>query len=178
MGAPITDRFVYQKLQEGRSQRARIAIIAALALSAILFQVYVPLFFRFLSYLELPLLVTLYFALMRRSPVAGTLIGCAIGLVQDSLAHHPLGMFGIVKTLVGYFAGSIGTRVAVEHPVMRFCLTFFFLVFHQFLYWVLARALLGELLGFDFAENLLLGFLNGLVGVSLFYVFDRLRVKG
>ncbi len=49
------------------------ASIIGIPLAAILFQVYVPRFVMYLSYLELPLLVTVYFALMRRSPVAGVL---------------------------------------------------------------------------------------------------------
>ena len=83
-----------------------IAAIIGIPLAAIpLFQVYVPRFFERLSYLELPLLVTVYFSLMRRSPVAGVLFGAGIGLAQDSLSHNPWGMFGIVKTLVWLFRG-------------------------------------------------------------------------
>src|SRR5260370_397672 len=84
--------------------------IIGIPLAAILFQVYVPRFFTFLSYLELPLLVTVYFALLSRSPIAGVCFGAAVGLAQDSLSHHPLGMFGIVKTLVAYFAASVSQR--------------------------------------------------------------------
>ena len=51
------------------------AAMIGIPLAAILFQVYVPRFLTYLSYLELPLLVTVYFALMRRSPVAGVLFG-------------------------------------------------------------------------------------------------------
>jgi len=69
----------------------------------------VPLFFQFLGFLELPLLVVVYFALMRRNQVSGLLIGAIVGLAQDSLSKNPLGMFGIVNTLVGYFASSIGS---------------------------------------------------------------------
>src|SRR5579864_9851700 len=85
--------------------RARVLFLVPLA--AVLFQVYVPRFFDFLGFLELPLLVTIYFALMRRSQLGGLFIGAFIGLAQDSLSiKQPLGMFGIVKTLVGYFAAS------------------------------------------------------------------------
>ncbi|MCE5309349.1 MAG: rod shape-determining protein MreD [Acidobacteriales bacterium] len=143
--------------------------------AAILFQVYVPLFFQYLSYLELPLLVTVYFSLMRRQPVAGTFIGAGIGLVQDSLSHQPLGMFGIVKTLVGYFAGNVSMRFEVDNPVLRFILGFFFFFFHQFFYWVLTRALLGQQLGFDLAQTLTLGMLNALVALPLFHFLDKLK---
>src|SRR5579864_8167665 len=89
-----------------RISKFNVAAMIGIPLAAILFQVYVPRFITYLSYLELPLLVTVYFALMRRSPVAGVFFGAGVGLAQDSLSHQPLGMFGIVKTLVGYFAAS------------------------------------------------------------------------
>src|SRR5258708_7708537 len=123
--------------------------IAAVPLAAIVFQVYVPRFITYLSYLELPLLVTVYYALLRRSPVAGVLFGAGVGLAQDSLSHHPLGMFGIVKTLVGYFAATVSQRFDVRNAGVRGVLAFFFYFFHEFFYWVLVRALLGEMLDFE-----------------------------
>ena len=116
-----------------------------------------PLFFQFLGFLELPLLVVVYFALMRRNQVSGLLIGAVVGLAQDSLSKNPLGMFGIVNTLVGYFASSIGVRLDVDNTAMRLVLIFFFFVFHQFFYWVLARALAADNRSLTFAA-LLLGF--------------------
>ncbi len=93
--------------------------LVGIPLAAILFQVYVPRFLTYLSYLEVPLLVTVYFSLARRSPVAGVFFGAGIGLAQDCLSKHPLGMYGIVKTLVGYFAGSVSQRFEVENSVVR-----------------------------------------------------------
>src|SRR5580658_7253209 len=110
--------------KKDRVSKFNIASIILIPLAAILFQVYVPRFITYLSYLELPLLVTVYFPLMRRSPVMGVFFGAGVGLAQDSLSqsHHPLGMFGIVKTLVGYFAASVGQRFEVEHSVVRLVL--------------------------------------------------------
>ena len=122
-------------------------------MAAILFQVYVPRFFERLSYLELPLLVTVYFSLMRRSPVAGVLFGAGIGLAQDSLSHNPLGMFGIVKTLVGYFAASMSQRFDVQNPWVRLVLGFFFFFFHQFFYWVLVPRAAGRGAGSRFTDH-------------------------
>jgi rod shape-determining protein MreD len=156
--------------------KLRLAWLVGIPLIAILFQVYVPRFLTFLSYLELPLLVTVYFALMRSSPVAGVLFGAGIGLAQDSLSQHPLGMFGIVKTLVGYFAASVSQRFDVENSVVRLVLSFFFFFFHQFFYWVLTRALLGEALYFDPQQTIVLAMLNAAVAVPLFLLLDKLRV--
>ena len=143
---------------------------------AILFQVYVPRFFGFLGYLELPLLVTIYFALTRRQPIAGVFFGAAVGMVQDSLSQQLIGMYGIVKTLVGYFAASVSMRFDVQNPVVTFILSFFFFFFHQFFYWVLARALLGEVITFDVQQTLIFGLLNAAVALPLFRILDKLKV--
>jgi len=154
--------------------RLRPTALVLVAFAAILFQVYVPLFVQQLAYLEFPLLVTVYFSLMRREPVAGVLIGASIGLLQDSLSHNPLGMFGIVKTLVGYFAASVSQRFDVQNMTIRFVLGFFFFFFHQFFYWVLASALLGQPVVFDFVQTLVFGVLNAAVAAPLFHVLDKL----
>src|SRR5215467_9915971 len=137
-------RILLSSQREGQVSRFRAWVLLAVPLAAILFQVYVPLFFQFLGFLEMPLLVVVYFALMRRSQIHGLLLGAAVGLAQDSLSKNPLGMFGIVDTLVGYFAASVGLRLDVDHTFIRLLLTFFFYGFHQVMYWVLARALLGQ----------------------------------
>lgn len=170
-----SDRILLSNQRESRISKFRAWVMVLIPLVAILFQVYVPLFFQFLGYLELPLLVTVYFALMRRSPVGGLFVGAAVGLVQDSLSKNPLGMFGIVKTLVGYFAASVGLRFDVDHAAVRLVLAFFFYVFHQFFYWVLARALLGQHMAFEPQRTVLLGGLNALVGISLFHFLDKLK---
>jgi rod shape-determining protein MreD len=164
--------------KKDRVSKFNVGSMIGIPLAAILFQVYVPQFIKYLSYLELPLLVTVYFALMRRSPIAGVLFGAGIGLAQDSLSSHPLGMFGIVKTLVGYFAASVSQRFDVENPVVRLVLGFFFFFFHQFFYWVLARALLGEALDFDPQQTLVLAILNAAVAVPLYHILDKLKITG
>jgi rod shape-determining protein MreD len=173
----FTDRILIDHPRKSRISKFRPAALILIPLAAILFQVYVPLFFQYLAYLELPLLVTVYFSLMRRQPVAGTLIGTAIGLAQDSLSHQPLGMFGLVKTLVGYFSSSVSLRFDVDNAAIRLVLAFFFYVFHQFFYWMLVRALLGQPLVFDPPQTLLLGLLNSAVAIPLFHVLDKLKEK-
>ncbi|MCX6637325.1 MAG: rod shape-determining protein MreD [Acidobacteria bacterium] len=161
-----------------RLGKFRPAALLLTPLAAILFQVYVPLFFQYLSYLEMPLLVTVYFALMRRGPVSGLFLGAGIGLVQDSLSGQPLGMFGIVKTLVGYFAASVSLRFDVDNPLIRLVLAFFFFFFHQFFYWVLASALLGQQMRFDLQQTAISGLLNAAVALPMFHVLDKLRERG
>ena len=169
------DRLLTEVPRRNRIFRFRPAAILFVPLAAILFQVYVPRFFQYLGYLELPLLVTVYFSLMRRQPVVGTFFGAGVGLAQDSLSHQPLGMFGIVKTLVGYFAASVSMRFDVDNPVIQFLLSFFFFFFHQFFYWVLARALLAQQVAFSPQQTLLLALLNAFVALPLFAFLDKMK---
>ena len=172
-----TERLLDSPSRKEKSGRLRIIWLILIPLVAILFQVYIPRFVSFLSYLELPLLITVHFALGQRSPISAVFYGMSIGLVQDSLSHQPIGMFGIVKTLVGYFAGSVSQRFDVENPIVTFILAFFFYFFHQFFYWVLARALLGEAMIFDPQQTLLFGLLNAAVALPLFHILDKLKVS-
>jgi rod shape-determining protein MreD len=169
-------RMLLSSQREGQISHFRGWVTVLVPFMAILFQIYVPLFFRFLSFLEMPLLVVVYLALMRRNPVSGLLVGAAVGLAQDSLSKNPLGMFGITKTLVGYFAASVGLKLDVDNLLMRFLLAFFFYVFHQAFYWVMERALLSHFAPFDVQHWLGLGLLNALVGAALFHFLDKLRV--
>jgi len=173
-----SDDLLLRNAHESKISHYRAWVFVVIPLAAVLFQFYVPQFFSRIRFLELPLLVTLYFALMKRSAVQGTLIGAAIGLAQDSLSNQPLGLFGIVKTLVGYFAGSVGLGFDVDHPAIRVFLAMFFYLLHQLCKWVLSRALLNQAVDFDFSNTIFLAMLNALVGLFVFRFLDRLRERG
>lgn len=165
-----------QPLLDRRPSRLRLPVMIIAPVLAILFQIYVPRFFPYLKYLEVPLLVTVYISLMRRQQVSGMLFGMSVGLLQDSLSNQPIGMFGIVKTLVGYLAASVSLRFDGVNPVIRFALVFLFFWFHQFAFWVLSRALLGEqFFVLKVEETLILGLLNALVSLPLYSLLDTLK---
>jgi rod shape-determining protein MreD len=163
----------------GRSKkkglRLRPWVMWVFPIAAILFQVFVPLYLSLFSYLELPLLVTIYFAMTRRSQVAGIFIGAGIGLAQDALSHQPIGLLGMVKTLLGYTAASLGVRLDTENVLVRFSLGFLGLICHQGLQWGLRRILLGEAASFEILATFLAAFANGAVAVPLFHLLDKLR---
>jgi rod shape-determining protein MreD len=172
-----TGRILLSSQREGQIARYRSLALLGVPLAAVLLQIYLPLLLPFLSFLELPLLVVLYFSLMRRSQVGGIVMGAFVGLAQDSLSTNPLGMFGIVKTLVGYFGSSVGVRLDVENVFIRLVMTFFFYCFHQLLYWVMSRALLAQAVVLDVQKMIVTGVLNTLVGLALYHVLDRLRER-
>jgi hypothetical protein len=49
-------------------------------------------------------------------------------------------------------------------------------LFHQFLYWVLQRAVLDQAVTFDFLGEGILAVVHALIGVALFHFLDKLRV--
>jgi rod shape-determining protein MreD len=147
-----------------------LTVAAALALQAFL-----PVHFAWTRMLELPLLVTIYFALSRRNPSVGLMLGMTIGLLQDALSHTPLGLYGIAKTLVGYVASSIGARVDVEHSISRFVLTVGFFFFHHAVFALTRRLLLGQHEPYLTVPLLLASLVNGVVALGLFPLLDRLR---
>src|SRR5271155_3322529 len=121
------------------------AIVLATAFALVL-QAFVPIYFAKAAILDLPLLITIYFGLSRRNPSTGLLLGMAIGILQDSLSGPtvPLGLYGIAKTVIGYLASSIGSKLDTEHPIARFSLIMGFFVLHQAIIVLTRRVLLAQ----------------------------------
>jgi rod shape-determining protein MreD len=148
-----------------------VAVVLALVLQA-----FFPVHFRWASYLELPLLVTVYFALSKRNPSSGLLLGMVVGLLQDSLSRTPLGLYGIAKTSVGFVASSIGARIDVEHPIARFLLTAGFCLFHHAVFTLTSRLLLAQRdEAYITVPILIASFVNAFIAIGLFPFLDRFR---
>lgn len=116
---PIT----YTSNEQVEVYRFSIPAAVLIPLSALFLQAFVPLRLGFFSIFDLPLLVVIFFAVARRSQVSGMLTGAVIGLLQDSLTHQPIGVYGIAKTVVGYGASSLGVKIDVENAGSRFLVT-------------------------------------------------------
>jgi rod shape-determining protein MreD len=127
--------------------------------------------------LDLPLLVTIYFAISRRAPIVGTVSGAIIGIAQDALTRQPLGIFGICKSIVGYLAASLGVRVDTENHGTRLLLTFGFVWMHSGIYWLMVRRLLAQPFPWNWLHELIRSLVNALVAVALFALLDRTRRK-
>ena len=154
-----------------------LVIISAVVL-AILIQVSVPRylpFVPFLGLLDLALLIVIYFGFSRRNPATGLLLGLAVGVLQDALSVHPIGLFGMAKTIVGYGASSLSSRIDTDPHPARLLLVFGFYHVHHFAYALIQRLLLeqpAELIGLPVLEGALV---NSVVGVLVFVLLDRFR---
>jgi rod shape-determining protein MreD len=172
------DQLLKKPARENWFSRFQVLALLSLTLIAIIAQVYIPRLIPNTEFLEIPLLLTIYFGLMRHDQLSALFFGAFVGLAQDSLSHLPLGMYGIAKTLVGYFAASVSMRFDVENIFVRFTLTFFFFFFHQFFYWMMRRALLGQVVPLDPQKILLEAILNSIVAVPLYLILDRMKLSG
>ena len=172
-------RILIDDARQVRRARYPMWVFFAVPLTALLIQIYLPLFqtLRFVAKIDLPLLVTIYFALMSRSQIRGLIIGLLLGLAQDSFSRFYIGMYGMCKTMVGYFSASVGMQFDVEHSFVRILLCLVFYIFHQFLYWVLQRAVLDQPVAFDIPGEAVLAVINALIGVALFHFLDKLRIR-
>jgi rod shape-determining protein MreD len=159
----------------------RFSPIAAvlIPLLALFLQASLPLRFPFFNIFNLPLLVTIFFAVARRSPIAGTVTGCVIGLAQDSLtySHQPIGLFGISNSVVGYLASSIGVRVDVENPGSRLLMTFGFYLLNRGIY-QMVRNMAKQPIDFNWGHELGAALVNAVLAVGFFMLLDRYKQRG
>jgi len=153
-----------------------VTILAPLA--CILLQVMLPKVVPWLGILDLPLIATIFFAVSRRSQIAGTVTGTLIGLFQDGLTNHPFGVNGIAKGVVGYIAASIGFAVDLENPINRVIAVFTLSLLQSGLLYVIAHGLLGDMT-YRLAplHELLRAALNAAVAIPVFFLLDRFRTR-
>ena len=158
--------------------RFSIPVTIGVPLLALFVQAFVPLRFpRFAVYLDLPLLVTIFFAMARRSPIAGLFTGAVIGLAQDMLGHNPIGIYGIAKTVVGYGASSLGVKLDVENAGARFLVTLGFYLIHSAVYFTVARGLVNMTQTWSWPHGILAGLANAILGVALFFLLDKFKQR-
>lgn len=96
-------------------QQLKIAAVVALAviLQSSLRQIWPP-----LVHIDLPLIVTVYFAL-QRDVLQAMIIGTVAGVATGALSGDILGAGGFSKTLVAFVIASLATRVMLDNPLVR-----------------------------------------------------------
>src|SRR6201997_4425609 len=170
---PIT----YTSGEQVEVYRFNWAVNIGVPAAALWLQSFLPLHFAFFHMFDLPLLVTIFFAMARRNPISGLLTGSVIGLFQDALTGLPLGVNGIAKTVVGYGASSLGVKLDIENVGARLLVTLFFYVAHEIIYFTVARGMVALNQQWSWPHELEAAFANALVGVVLFFVLDRFKQR-
>src|SRR5271166_2064049 len=175
---PTSVPITYTSGEQIEVYRFSIPVTVGVPLGALFLQSFVPRVFPgFAVYLDLPLLVTIFFAMARRNPISGLFTGAAIGLAQDMLGPYPIGIYGIAKTVVGYGASSLGAKLDVENVGARFLVTLGFYLAHAAIYFTVARGMVNLTLDWSWSRGILAGLANALLGVGLYFVLDKFKQR-
>jgi rod shape-determining protein MreD len=167
----------YTSREQMEVYRFSAPVAIGVPLAAVALQSFIPHWVPWFLIFDLPLLVVIFFAMARRSQVAGLLTGAVIGLLQDCLTSYPYGVYGISKTIVGYGASSLGVKLDVESVPTRLLITTGFYVVHQVIYFTIARELVGLNLHWSWPRELLAAIANAILAVFLFAAMDRLKQR-
>jgi rod shape-determining protein MreD len=162
----------YNSRREVEQYNFHPTVTLLVPLAAILLQSYLPRLFWGFTYLDLPVIVVVFFSVARRNPIIGTITGALIGLLQDALTAQSIGINGIAKSVVGYLAASIGVRVDVENTLTRVLMSFGFTLLNSLLYFFVQERILGMAVHWPFVHDLLRSLVTAVVAVPLFAILD------
>lgn len=157
--------------------RYPLLVYGLVPLVALVLQAWLPRVLGAYSWFDLPLVVTVYFALGRRSPIQGTIMGAVMGLFEDALSHHAIGVNGIAKTVVGFLAASVGIRIDVENHTIRLLLNFLLTLLSSAIYLFVYRVLLGLDLDWNWLTQLFIALGNSIIALILFPLLDRFQAR-
>jgi rod shape-determining protein MreD len=161
--------------REVEAFRVHPATLWVTILVALLLQTFLPLKIPLAGLMDFPLLVTVYFTLVRQNKIFGIALGTGLGLMQDALSHGYVGMFGMAKALVGYLAAFAAIRFNVESLFARSVVTASLILLHNLCMAGLQHALLDSPPAF-MALNLASAVLvNVALSLIVFPVLDRFR---
>lgn len=150
------------------------AVLWVTSMVALLLQTILPLKIPLAHLFDFPLLVVIYFALLRRSKVFGIGFGTVLGLLQDALAHGFIGIFGMAKALVGYLAVSASVKFDLEQLVPRLMFAGILIFVHRVFLAALERVLLEQPVPppLEMLSGVLV---NVALGMVLFQVLDHFK---
>jgi len=157
--------------------RYPLIVYGLVPLTALVLQAWLPRPLGKYAWFDLPLVVTVYFALGRRSPIQGTLMGAAMGIFEDALSRRAIGVNGIAKTAVGFLAASVGIRIDVENFTIRLMLNFLLSLLSSAIYLFVYRILLGLELEWSWLTQLYIAIGNSAIALILFPLLDRLQLR-
>jgi rod shape-determining protein MreD len=157
--------------------RYPVPLYLAAPVVALVLQALLPRVLGRFALFDLPLVVTVYFALGRRSPIQGMFMGGFLGIFEDALTHHAIGINGIAKTMAGYLAASVGVRIDVQNTTIRLLLNFVLSLLCSAIVVFIHRVLLGLELHWNWVIMLLEAVGNSILALFLFPLLDRFQMR-
>jgi rod shape-determining protein MreD len=124
--------------------------------------------------IDLVLVVVVYVALTT-GPGTGMLAGSVAGLIQDALSSGGvIGIGGLAKSLVGFFAGMIGQQFIVTAALPRFVMFLAATIVHAVVFMGLYTVLDLRTFGSPYAAVLSQALGNAAVGMIAFTIVEAL----
>lgn len=146
---------------------------------AVLLESQVPLYWEAFRYVDLPLIVTVYFSLMR-NPVLGMVTGFAAGLSGDLApgAGPIIGVGGFSKTLIGFVVATVAVRFSLEGPLIRVLVIGVSSLFNSLLFIGLYNLMNQEIATSGWPDVLMMRVAfetaaNLIFGVFIFWILDK-----
>lgn len=152
-------------------------IYALVPVVAVVLQAWLPRLLGRFAWFDLPLVITVFFGLSRRNPIQGSVLGGTLGVFEDALTSHPIGINGVAKTLVGYLAASVGILVNVENHAIRLFMAFVLSLVGSATYFFVVRFLLGMSVDTNWMTELYKALGNSVIALVLFPVLDRTKIR-
>jgi rod shape-determining protein MreD len=157
--------------------RANPAILLLVVFASLLLEVTLPTTIPLARLFQFPLLVTIYFSMIRENQIFGTAFGTCVGIVEDAMSHGYLGQMGMAKALVGYLAATAGLKLEFDNLLVRALLIGSLVFVHNSFVYLLTNQLLGLAPPFKALQIATSTIVNVALGLVLFPLFDRLRKR-
>lgn len=166
-----------ERTRDFEIHRYPVLVYALVPVLAVVLQAWLPRLLGRFAWFDLPLVITVFFALNRRNPIQGSILGGILGIFEDALTGHQIGINGIAKTLVGYLAATIGILVNVENFAVRLILTFLLSLVGSVTYFFVVHFLLGLGTDTNWPTELYKAFGNSVIALVVFPVLDRAKIR-
>ena len=175
--AIAVETFLPDNRREFEIRRYPSYVYALVPLAALVLQAWLPRLMGRFAYMDLPLLVTIYFALNRRSPIHGTLLGAVLGMAQDGLTQGAIGIHGIANTVCGFLSAVIGLRVVVDNNIIRLLLNFVLTLLSGAIMFFVIHMLLGLDWRSNWLDEVFRAAGNAGIGAVVFPLLDRTQIR-
>jgi rod shape-determining protein MreD len=145
--------------------------IAALILLAATLQSFLRAIWDPLVFVDIPLIVAVYFAL-QRDAVLAVIVGLAVGLATDGLSLTLLGANAFSKSMTAFTVASLATRIMIDNAVARIPVLAGAVMLDSAIYFLL-HSILGQNLDKPFGEIATLRLIwTTVAGTALMYLLD------
>lgn len=152
-------------------------IALALLVFALVLQSSLSRFFPVSAYVDLPLVVAIWFALSR-GEILGMIGGSLSGWLTEALFGRGIkGVSGLIRLLIGFALGLLGSRFLITGALPRFSLLLTVTVIDTRAFEWIAPAFGMSPIQYSPLAMTIRGFINATVGLVLFALFERRRTK-